>query len=121
MIGQVLLLFNIGGGELIFIVLVIIMFFGSDKIPELARTLGKGMKEIRNATNEIQQEIRESTKDITKVTDSLSVEKQVLNFVDRSTILEEVKSEDVKLDEPSSPSNTISQTETTLNSASKIV
>ena len=60
MMNYILLLGMPGGGELIFIVLIIIMLFGSKKIPELARGLGKGMREIKNATNDIQQEIRES-------------------------------------------------------------
>lgn len=76
-----LLFFNIGGGELFFIVLFIIMFFGSKKIPELARGLGKGIKELKNATNDIQQEIKDSTKDITKLKDSVDVEKQVKDLI----------------------------------------
>ena len=48
-----ILLFGMpGGGELFFIVLIIIMLFGSKKIPELARGLGKGMREIKNATGD---------------------------------------------------------------------
>jgi len=53
-------LFNIGGSELFLIVLVVIMFFGADKIPELARGLGKGIRTVRNATNDIKREITES-------------------------------------------------------------
>lgn len=50
-------MFGIGGGEFIFILFIILMFFGSDKIPELARTLGKGMAQLKNATNDIKSEI----------------------------------------------------------------
>lgn len=50
-------MFGIGGGEFIFIILIILMFFGSDKIPELARTLGKGIAQLKNATNDIKSEI----------------------------------------------------------------
>jgi sec-independent protein translocase protein TatA len=50
-------MFGIGGGEFIVIVLVCLMFFGSDKIPELARALGKGMAQLKNATNDIKSEI----------------------------------------------------------------
>lgn len=57
---SVFLLFNIGGAELFIIVLVVIMFFGADKIPEIARGLGKGIKTVRNATNEIKREINDS-------------------------------------------------------------
>lgn len=50
-------MFGIGGGELIFILFIVLMLFGSDKIPELARMLGKGMAQLKNATNEIKSEI----------------------------------------------------------------
>ena len=51
-------MFGIGGGELIFIIFIALMLFGSDKIPELARTIGKGMAQLKNATNEIKSEIQ---------------------------------------------------------------
>ncbi len=63
MINGVFLLFNIGGAELFIIVLVVIMFFGADKIPEIARGLGKGIKTVRNATNEIKREIADSAEE----------------------------------------------------------
>jgi len=50
-------MFGIGGGEFIFIIIVVLMLFGSDKIPEMARALGKGMAQLRNATNEVKSEI----------------------------------------------------------------
>ena len=53
-------MFGIGGGELFFIIMVVLMLFGSDRIPEIARTLGKGMKQLKNATNEIKSEINKS-------------------------------------------------------------
>ncbi len=70
-----------GGGELFFIVLIIIMLFGSKKIPELARGLGKGMREIKNATGDIQREIKEGARDINTVKDSVDVEKQVQDII----------------------------------------
>jgi sec-independent protein translocase protein TatA len=108
---NILLLFNIGGAELFFIVLVVIMFFGSKKIPELARSLGKGMKELKNATNDIQQEIKDSTKDISKIKDSVNVEKQVKDLIteSKSTPKEEVIPEKEKSPQPSQP-NTVSRT-----------
>jgi sec-independent protein translocase protein TatA len=58
MLNTILLFFNIGGGELFLIILFIIIFFGAKKIPELARGLGKGIREFKNATSDIQKEIR---------------------------------------------------------------
>jgi len=53
-------MFGIGGGELIFIIFIALMLFGSDKIPVIARNLGKGMAQLKNATNEIKSEINKS-------------------------------------------------------------
>ena len=51
-------MFGIGGGELILIIFIALMLFGSDKIPEIARAMGKGMAQLKNATNEIKREIQ---------------------------------------------------------------
>ena len=50
-------MFGIGGGELIFIIFIALMLFGSEKIPDVARTMGKAMAQFKNATNEIKSEI----------------------------------------------------------------
>lgn len=59
-ISSVLLFFNISGGELMVIVLFAIMFFGAKRIPSIARNMGKIMRKFREATYEIQRDIRES-------------------------------------------------------------
>lgn len=51
-------MFGIGGGELILIIFIALMLFGADKIPDIARTLGKVMAQLKNATNEIKSEIQ---------------------------------------------------------------
>lgn len=56
-------MFGIGGGELFFIILIVLMLFGSDKIPDIARALGKGMAQLKNATNEIKSEIQKGAQD----------------------------------------------------------
>jgi sec-independent protein translocase protein TatA len=53
----------IGGSEVIFILFIVVMFFGADKIPDIARGLGKGMRTLRDATNDIKQEVTKSAKD----------------------------------------------------------
>lgn len=53
-------MFGIGGSELIFIILIAVMLFGADKIPEIARTLGKGMAQLKHATDDIKSEITKS-------------------------------------------------------------
>jgi len=50
----------IGGPELFVVILIVVMLFGADKIPEIARTLGKGMRQVKDATNDIKREINET-------------------------------------------------------------
>lgn len=45
------------------ILLVVVMFFGADKLPEIARGLGQGMRQLKDATNDIKQEVSKSVKD----------------------------------------------------------
>ncbi len=42
-------LFNLGGGEIFIIVVIILLLFGGKKIPELAKGLGKGIKDFKDA------------------------------------------------------------------------
>lgn len=71
MIYQAVILF-ISGAEVALILLIVVMVFGADKIPEIARGLGKGMRTLKDATNDIKQEITKSAEangidtDITK-------------------------------------------------------
>lgn len=65
---------NMGGGEIFVILLVILLLFGSKKIPELARGLGKGMREFKDATSSIQREIHNTAADIKKDVPSSSEE-----------------------------------------------
>jgi sec-independent protein translocase protein TatA len=53
----------IGGTEVIFILFIVVMVFGADKIPEIARGLGKGMRQLRDATNDIKHEVTKSAKE----------------------------------------------------------
>lgn len=55
---------NIGGGEFMVILMFILIFFGSKRIPELARSLGKGIREVKDATDSIKQEISGSVRDV---------------------------------------------------------
>ncbi len=57
----------ISGGEVIIVVLVVLLLFGAKSIPDVARMLGKGMNEFRRASDEIKQEFRNNTSDITDV------------------------------------------------------
>ena len=56
-------MFNIGGGELLIIILVIIIFIGPSKLPEVANTLGRLSATIRRFNQSFQDEIRDSFED----------------------------------------------------------
>ncbi|NLO49769.1 MAG: twin-arginine translocase TatA/TatE family subunit [Bacteroidales bacterium] len=71
--------FNISGGEILIILLVVFLFFGPDKIPEIARWMGKGLNEVKKATSEIRDEITRETGDIRREADNL---KKSINFND---------------------------------------
>tara|TARA_B100000609_G_scaffold186588_1_gene171364 strand:+ start:484 stop:687 length:204 start_codon:yes stop_codon:yes gene_type:complete len=64
------MLLFIGGSELIFVILFVVMLFGADKIPEIAKGLGKMMREVKNASNEIKREIKDSSNQINEDIDS---------------------------------------------------
>jgi len=63
---SLLLFFNLGGGEIFIILLIVLLLFGSKKIPELARGVGKGIRYFKDATNEVQGEIKDSMDQVKK-------------------------------------------------------
>ena len=50
---------NFGGGEIILIFLIVLLLFGAKKVPELFRSLGKGVNEFHKAKNEWEQDIQD--------------------------------------------------------------
>lgn len=65
---QLLLLEGISAGELIFVFLVVLLFFGSKSIPKIARSLGRGMRQLRDASQQIQEDIKSAAFDEDDVT-----------------------------------------------------
>jgi sec-independent protein translocase protein TatA len=53
---------NIGGSELLLILFVVFIFFGPKKMPELGKSIGKGIREFRGAMRGFQEDIKNSTK-----------------------------------------------------------
>lgn len=66
MLDSILLLFNLGTGEIIVIVLVILLLFGGKKIPELMKGVGKGVKSFKQGLNEVEDEIKKASDNDTK-------------------------------------------------------
>ncbi|MFD3003379.1 twin-arginine translocase TatA/TatE family subunit [Pontibacter toksunensis] len=54
---------GLGGTEIILILFVILLLFGAKRIPELARGMGRGIREFKDATKEIKNDIETSVKD----------------------------------------------------------
>jgi sec-independent protein translocase protein TatA len=52
----------ISGAEILVIFLIILLLFGADKIPDIAKGLGKGIRQVKDATQEIKSEIQKSAK-----------------------------------------------------------
>lgn len=75
------MIYFISGAELVFVFFVILLVFGADKVPDIARTLGKGIRQVRNATQDIKSEIEKSA------------EKQGLDTEQIKQDLKEVKDE----------------------------
>ncbi len=66
MTSTLLFLGNLGATELTLIFLVVLLMFGGNKIPELMRGLGKGIREFNNAKNSVEDEIRQGMRDAEK-------------------------------------------------------
>ncbi len=67
------MLLFISGAEIVFVFFIVLLVFGADKIPTIARTLAKGMTQVRQATNDIKSEIQKTVdSDIESPTKSLT-------------------------------------------------
>ncbi|AKX94053.1 Sec-independent protein translocase subunit TatA/TatB [Neomoorella thermoacetica] len=55
-------MFGLGAPELILILILALIIFGPGKLPEVGRALGKGIREFKNATNSVTEEIKEAAK-----------------------------------------------------------
>ena len=58
MLVRFLILEGISAGELIFVFLIVLLFFGSKSIRKMARTLGRGLRQLRDASQQIQDDIK---------------------------------------------------------------
>ncbi len=61
-----LLFFNLVAGEIFMVLVVVLLLFGSKKIPEFAKGLGKGIRQFKDATGDIQNDIQNSLKETKK-------------------------------------------------------
>ncbi len=73
---QLTTLLFISGTEIAFILFIVVMVFGADKIPDIARGMGKGMRTLKDATNDIKHEI-------TKTADKQGIDTSVVDDVNK--------------------------------------
>jgi len=88
----------ISGAEIFVILLIVVMLFGADKLPEIARGLGKGMRQIKDATNDIKREIK------------YSAEKNDLDIDIASKVKDEINKVKDNIDDFSRPVSKIKKT-----------
>lgn len=62
MLATLLFIGGLGGWEIMVILLVVLVFFGANKIPEIARGMGRGIREFKDATKEIKNEVESGIK-----------------------------------------------------------
>lgn len=62
----ILLFLNMSGGEIFVIMLFILIFFGAESIPKISKQFGKVMYQVKNATDDIKRDIRDSANNIKK-------------------------------------------------------
>jgi sec-independent protein translocase protein TatA len=74
-------LFNLGGGEIILILALILILFGAKKLPELAKGLGQGIKEFKKATKDVTDEMSQAMEEPS----SLPLQKRLLVNTVQST------------------------------------
>ena len=71
------LFMGVGGQEMIIIILVIVLLFGGKKIPELMRGLGKGIREFKDAKDNVKTELEEGMKQVDKDQELKDLRKQL--------------------------------------------
>jgi sec-independent protein translocase protein TatA len=78
MYSSILLFLNIGGQEMIFIFVIALFLFGGKKLPELARGLGKGLREFKDASETIKRDINDQINDFEKDVEKPSAPKALV-------------------------------------------
>jgi len=106
---MLLFLNDIAGSEVLVILVFILIFFGSKSIPGIAKTFGKTMYEIKQASSDLQDEIKKSGLDIKKDLNLKSIIQETVEEVQRPLDQQMVEMDDIVHYSP--PKNEISSTE----------
>ena len=116
--GILLEFLNMGGGEIMLILAVVLLLFGGKKLPELARGLGKGIREFKDASDGVKREIHRNINSVNADDDDLPQEN---NGINETTTAKENEHNDSELEDPTitPPANQHSPTEVTIDKVKK--
>jgi len=78
-------MFDIGLPELLVIIVIALIVFGPNKLPELAKSFGKAMREFKKATEEVKENFEEETKDLRKLKNTLPQNYPLSDLLERVT------------------------------------
>lgn len=88
MYNSTLLFLNMGTPEIMMILFAVLLLFGGKKLPELARGLGKGIREFKDASEGVKREIHNNINTITEAADTEKAEKTKQNYTSSETQFE---------------------------------
>lgn len=106
---MLLFLNDIAGSEVLLILVFILMFFGSKSIPGIAKSFGKTMYQIKQASNDLQDEIKKSGVDIKKDLNLTSILKETTEEIQRPLDQQMVEMENIINYSPSKPTPVIEE------------
>ena len=108
---MLLFLNDIAGSEVLLILVFILMFFGSKSIPGIAKSFGKTMYQIKQASNDLQDEIKKSGVDIKKDLNLTAILKETTEEIQRPLDQQMVEMENIINYSPSKPTPVIEKKE----------
>jgi sec-independent protein translocase protein TatA len=111
-------MFDVGGGELLLIFLAVLLLFGPKKIPEVMRSVGKGLRQFRQAQEGLKQQMRDLSADVEKMTNveepTIRVTPKKVEQIPTQIVSPAQISMDIETQFPQSDEEQFSETETTV-------
>jgi len=98
-------MFDIGLPELLVIIVIALIVFGPNKLPELAKAFGKAMREFKKATEEMKESFEEETRDLKELKSPLPSENRLTNLLEKITASTEPTGATSAIAEGSAPSD----------------
>ena len=102
-------MFDIGLPELLVIIVIALIVFGPNKLPELAQAFGKAMREFKKATEEMKESFEEETRDLKELKNTLPSENLLTDLFEKVKTSVEPTSETSAIAESSVPSEVMTE------------